>query len=276
MLAKARAFFEERNVLEVDTPALSPESSVDAHIDVMTVDGMGYLHTSPEYRMKRLIADGIGDIYQMGHVYRHEELGPLHNPEFTMVEWYRMGAEYKNFIEETLTFIRLFLGDLPTTYITYKEALETYSTGPVSKYHPEADSWDIDTQLQLLMTFEVEPHLGKNCLCVLDRFPASQAALSQIKDGVAERFEIYYNGIELANGYHELTDPIEQRKRLLDANQKRLALGKKTLPMDELFIQALERGLPDCCGVAVGFDRLLMLQLNKSTIADILPFPWQI
>ncbi len=276
MLAEVRQFFADRNVLEVDCPALSPESPVDVHIDVMQVqlDKPYYLHTSPEYRMKELLSFGSGDIYQMGHVYRQEEVGPLHNPEFTMVEWYRCAVSYEEFIQETLAFMSLFLGDLPVTYYTYKDALEKYSSGDVKKYHPDAENWDKDTQAQLLMSCEVEPHLGKEGPYVLDKFPASQAALSQVREGFAERFEIYYKGIELANGYHELTDPQEQRRRFIESNQKRIALGKQALPIDKSFIAALERGLPDCCGVAVGFDRLMMLKTNKTSLQETLPFSW--
>jgi elongation factor P--(R)-beta-lysine ligase len=300
MLANARSFFKERGVLEVDCPALSQASSIDLHIDVMPVllnDGKkGYLHTSPEYGMKRLLALGMGDIYQLSHVFRQGEIGPLHNPEFTMVEWYRKELTFFPFIEETLDFIRLFLKDLPASWISYKEAFKKYcgidyqtadmhalfTLAEENEIHlpPEAKNWDKDTLLQLLLSFLIEPHLGKEELSVLYHFPASQAALSQtlIKDNepIAERFEVYYKGIELANGYHELTDPIEQRRRLIESNQKRTAQGKEPLPLDENFIEALASGLPDCCGVAVGFDRLMLLKHEKESLQEVLPLPWPV
>ena len=254
----------------------------------------GYLHTSPEYGMKRLLASGIGDIFQISHVFRQEETGPLHNPEFTMVEWYRLNLTFPELIEETLKFVQLFLGDLPISYIRYRDALLHYagidymSTLPndllaCAQKHaldlpPDAISWDKDTLLQLLTTFLVEPHLGKDQLHVLYDYPASQAALAKTKqvedEAVASRFEIYYKGIELANGYDELTNPQEQRKRLEQASQARLAAGKDPLKIDENFLSALESGLPDCCGVAVGFDRLMLLRHGKETLREVLPFTW--
>jgi lysyl-tRNA synthetase class 2 len=299
MMASARVFFAKRGVTEVDCPALSSSSSIDAHIDVMKVDvlenHLGYLHTSPEYGMKRLLADGIGDIYQLSHVFRKGELSKKHQPEFTMVEWYRIGLSFEPFIEETLDFIRLFLGELPSDSISYRNALKQYagidyvlaSTQDLlacAKKHQlhlpdHSDSWDKDTLLQLLISFVVEPHLGQNGLTVLWGYPASQAALAQTRfledEPIAERFEIYYRGIELCNGYHELTDALEQRRRLAAENEERLQLGKQALKIDEHFLKALEKGIPDCCGVAVGFDRLMLLRHGKSNLEDVLPLSWQ-
>lgn len=300
MLQKARGFFAQRDVMEVDCPALSQGASIDLHIDVMKValknDQIGFLHTSPEYGMKRLIAAGIGDIYQISHVFRDGEIGPLHNPEFTMAEWYRLGITFEELITETLCFIRLFLGDLPHQTMSYRRALKHFLNidhlvAPFSELldcakanrldlPSDAQSWDRDTLLQLLVTFLIEPHLGKEDLFVLNHFPASQAALSKtisLSDGenVACRFEVYYQGIELANGYHELTDPIEQRRRLEASNQARLQAGKEALKIDERFLDALESGLPDCCGVAVGFDRLMMLKSGQIELKNLLPMIWE-
>ncbi len=299
LLGKARAFFAERGVIEVDCPALSHASPIDLHIDVMAVavnkTEIGYLHTSPEYGMKRLLSLGLGDMYQISHVFRAEEFGPLHNPEFTMAEWYRLGIPLTQLIEETLEFIRLFLGALPANYLRYRDALFHYAgidyvDAPCSqllecaKKHEislpqDAGTWDKDTLLQLLVTFLVEPHLGKERLDILYDFPSTQAALSQIKElddeRVAMRFEVYCKGIELANGYHELTDPLEQRTRLDQAIQARITAGKDPLKIDEHFLEALEIGIPDCCGVAVGFDRLILLRHNKDTLRDVLPFDWE-
>ncbi|MBS0648564.1 MAG: EF-P lysine aminoacylase GenX [Verrucomicrobia bacterium] len=295
MLAHVRAFFAQREVLEVDTPILSHAAPIDTHIEVMSVrwarQEKAYLHTSPEYAMKRLLAQGIGDIYQLGHVFRAEEAGRLHNPEFTMIEWYRVGIPFQLLIDETLDMIRLFLGDIPALTYTYAEAFEKFVGMDYRKASPQdlqaialahhlslpsdADTWDADTYLHFIMAFLIEPQLTG--LHIIRDFPASQAALAQTcqKGGerIAERFEVYFNGVELANGFHELTDPVEQRKRLVQANLERKTLGKEILPIDERFIAALEH-MPDSCGVAVGFDRLLMLQLGKGTLEEILPFCW--
>lgn len=300
MLKSARAFFEAQGVMEVDTPMLSAAAPIDLHIDVMKVslknNQTGYLHTSPEYAMKRLIASGIGDIYQIGHTFRDGEIGPLHNPEFTMVEWYRLGIPFDQMIAETLDFIRLFLGSsMPQQTMTYRQTLLhylniDYNTATLPELlacaksrgldlPADAATWDRDTLLQLLVSFIIEPHLGIDELFVLKYFPSSQAALSKtlrLPDGesVACRFEVYYKGIELANGYHELTDAIEQKRRLEASNAARLQAGKDALKIDEKFIEALRSGLPDCCGVAVGFDRLMMLKHSLSDLRNVLPMVW--
>ncbi|HSW85996.1 MAG TPA: EF-P lysine aminoacylase EpmA [Rhabdochlamydiaceae bacterium] len=297
MLAKARFFFSERNVLEVDCPSLGKAAPIDVHIDVMEVDlgdhKQGYLHTSPEYWMKRLLAQGMGDIYQLSHVFRQGEIGRLHNPEFTMVEWYRLGIPFDLFIKETLDFICLFLGHLPYQTMTYREAIHNYADVDYLTAEPselisiiegkgfhlseEVKKGTKDSLLQLLMSLIIEPHFGKDSLSVITDFPASQAALAKIIQGeepIAKRFEVYSNGIELANGYHELADPNEQRRRLEESNKERIRLGKTSLKMDEHFLHALDQGLPDCCGVAVGFDRLMLLRHQKDSLEDVLPFPW--
>jgi lysyl-tRNA synthetase class 2 len=289
MMAQVRSFFAERDVLEVDCPALSPYASIDLHIDVMKVDtgsGPGFLHTSPEYGMKRLLAQGSGDIYQLSHVFRAREMGPLHNPEFTMLEWYRLGFSFEEMIEETLSLCLLFLGDLPTRQMSYQELIH-HATGLDYASITPADlhvrgietgpDWTQDTLLQALVGFFIEPTLGSDHLFVVTHFPASQAALSQTcqQDGreVALRFEIYHRGVELANGYQELTDAAEQRRRLLASNAQRVLAGKESLPLDEPFLAALEQGLPPCCGVAVGFDRLLQLRHHLPSLHSILPLP---
>lgn len=275
--AAVREFFRERNVLEADTNILSKAAPIDAHIDVMQVDmgggKIGYLHTSPEYGLKKLLASGSGDIFQLGHVFRAEEESPLHSPEFTMLEWYRIGMAYEEFIEETLDLIRLFLGNLPSEKISYRKALQKYANvdfikedlGPyVAPFSEEAQHWDRDTQLNLLFSHMVEPHLGAQKLTVITDYPASQAALAKTYEldgaAVARRFEIYFDGVELANGFDELTNAKEQRARFEEENQKRIELGKEALPIDEEFLAALEN-MPECCGVAVGFDRLMALSL---------------
>ncbi len=272
LLKAVRQFFDSRNILEADTNILSTTAPVDAHIDIMRVEmgneKIGYLHSSPEYELKKLLAKGSGDIFQLGHVFRAEEESPWHMPEFTMLEWYRVNMPYETFIEETLDLIRLFLGDLPASVFTYRQAFEEFAgvdylgdlKESVSQFSNQAHLWDRDTQLNLLFSHIVEPKLQG--LTVIRDFPASQAALAKtsVADGVpiARRFEVYFKGIELANGFEELTDSNEQRIRLQRENEKRLALGKNTLPIDEDFITCVDH-LPPCCGVAVGFDRLVVL-----------------
>ena len=299
MFQAVRIFFLERQVMEVDVPILGQGAPIDAHIDVMTIPlqtgGERFLHTSPEYAMKRLLSLGIGDIYQMSHVFRDGELGHLHNPEFTLVEWYRKGMAYETLIEETLDFIRLFLGPLPSASISYREAFRQFASidyltatpaelvSCAHQHHVrlplEALLWDKNTLLHFLIGFVVEPHLGKETLTVLRDYPASQSALAQTtlreEEAIAERFEIYFRGVELANGFHELTDSIEQRRRFEAENQERIRLGKKALPLDENFLQALKEGLPDCCGVAAGFDRLMLLRHGEKNLETVLPFSWK-
>lgn len=275
MLFAVRSFFAKRNVLEADTPILSPYAPIDAYIDVMEVNmghgKWGYLHTSPEYGLKKLLAKEPIDLYQLCHVFRCDEQSPLHSAEFTMIEWYRVEKTLSFLIEETCELMKLFLGDLPYETLTYKEAMETYAkvdpfkedlTPHVLSFSADAANWDLDTKRDLLFSHLVEPHLGKNGLTVITDYPASQAALAkiEIEEGlaVAKRFEVYFAGVELANGFDELKDPLEQKNRLDAENRKRVALGKKALPIDKEFLDALST-LPSCVGVAVGFDRLMKL-----------------
>lgn len=296
MLTAVRKFFHERNVLEVDCPLITQAASVDSHIDLIKVEDGAYsryLHSSPEYGMKRLIADGIGDIYQLAHVFRYGEQSLKHNPEFMMAEWYRLGIPFEAMISETIDFIRLFIGSLPYHILSYREIFQKYAqfdylTISIEELHAYLCAHDIipyegiekegkDALLNLILGSLIEPQLGQEELCVLAYYPASQAALAKTcqrgDETAAERFEVYYRGIELANGYHELADAKEQRTRLQEANVFRLQLGKEALPIDEHFLKALEKGLPDCCGVAVGFDRLMMLR-HQRNIADVIPFVW--
>jgi len=275
MLAKVRQFFSKRGVLEVDTPILSAFAPIDAHIDVMEVSignqRTGYLHTSPEYGMKKLLAQGSPDIYQLSHVFRKGEEGPLHSPEFTMLEWYRIGMDLQELMKETCELLSLFCDPLPIEMLTYREAFEKYASldpfgedwkKSIEDFSAAARDWDRDTQLDLLFSHLVEPKLGRETFTILTQFPASQAALAKTIeiDGmeVANRFEIYFAGIELANGFDELSDPQEQKRRFEEQNQKRMNLKKDPLPADPEFLQALKT-LPDCVGVAVGFDRLMKL-----------------
>lgn len=285
MLAAVRQFFADRNVLEVDTPILSKAAPIATQIEVMTVHFVngkrGYLHTSPEYAMKRLLAEHPIDMYQLSHVFREGESSERHNPEFTMVEWYRMGFNLQDLIDETVELIELFIGPQKPTFTTYRDLfLQHCGFDPfqvtleeLPKTNP---SWSVDTWLDYYMSFTIQPKMKG--LTVIRSFPASQAALARLKQEgpnlVAERYEIYYDGLELSNGFYELTDPIEQRLRFENDIKDRDALGKPALPIDEEFLKALEKGLPECSGVAVGFDRLLMLQQKAASIKEVVPFTW--
>jgi lysyl-tRNA synthetase class 2 len=299
MLKEARQFFDERGVLEVDCPLLTSGASVDVHIDLIPAIYNGnetrYLHSSPEYGMKRLLASGMGDIYQLAHVFRDGEWGARHNPEFMMAEWYRLNIDLKTMIQETVDFIRLFLGTLPYSIISYRELFEKqtgldyvllseqdlfdYIQTTDIPFYPSVANEGKDSLLNLILGHRIEPQLGQNELTVLTDYPASQASLAKKRwngpEEVADRFEIYYKGIELANGYHELTNASEQRNRLNEANDTRISMKKGSLPIDEKFLTALERGLPDCCGVAVGFDRLMMLRHHQTNIAEVLSWGWE-
>jgi elongation factor P--(R)-beta-lysine ligase len=298
MFKTARQFFDQRGVLEVDCPILSTQASVDTHIDLISALYRGkekcYMHSSPEFGMKRLLAEGIGDIYQLSHVFRDGEWSAKHNPEFTMAEWYRLGFSLEQMMEETVQFACLFLGDLPYRIVSYRDIfLQTTGMDYVTASEQDLFSYiqnqnipfystileeGKDALLNLILGSQVEPQLGHSELFVLAYYPASQAALARKrwhgKEQVAERFEVYHRGIELANGYHELTDAHEQRLRFQEANASRIALGKEPLPIDENFLQALEKGLPDCCGVAVGFDRLMMLRQKQKDIANVVAWGW--
>lgn len=297
MLAKCRAFFEERGVLEVDCCALTPFAAIDLNIDVIpasvSTSQTGYLHTSPEYAMKKLLSANAQDIYFLGHVYRQGELGPRHNPEFAMAEWYRIGHTFDQMIRETADFISLFLGQMPLRKLPYRQAFEhylnlDYSEAPISAlqkaaapYNPSPDvlDWPRDTLIHFLLTHAIEPNLGQNELTALLYYPPHEAALARITtyndEPVAERFEIYHRGVELANGYHELPDPTELRRRFTQDNAERLRLNKPSYILDESFLSSLGPQFPDCCGVSVGFDRALMLRHHRAHLSEVLPFCWK-
>ncbi|MBT8440880.1 MAG: EF-P lysine aminoacylase GenX [Gammaproteobacteria bacterium] len=307
-LRVAREFFDARDVLEIETPALSSHGVTDPHIDGIKtrLEGLPdrelHLQTSPEYSMKRLLAAGSPDIYQVCRVFRDGELGRRHRPEFTMVEWYRRGFSLSDMIDETCRFIAaLFAGSasvsLPSAAnrLRYDEAFAA-ATGldplvaDVEKLRGRARELvpgltestvaglgdDRTAWLDLLMGYAVIPNLPANSLAVLHHYPAEQAALARLDpDDVrfAERFEISYDGIELANGYHELADAEEQRRRFDGDRHRRAALGRPDVAADPRLLAALEHGLPDCCGVAVGLDRVLMCALGMDSIDDVISFP---
>lgn len=283
MLRAAREFFYEKNILEVDCGALIKKAPIDTNIDVISAfvsdTEEQFLHTSPEYAMKKLLACGTGDIFFLGHVFRKGERGKLHNPEFTMAEWYRIGISFEEMIRETCSFLSLFLGHLPMKALSYKEAFEQYAgidykNDSLEHLTPEK-GWSRKESLHYILSDKIEPFLGKGDLTILTDYPPDEAALAfvvkQQGELVAKRFEIYHEGVELANGYHELSDANELRGRFLTENAERQKRGQEAYSFDEELLFSLENGFPDCCGVSVGFDRALMLRHKVETLSDILP-----
>lgn len=301
-LLKARRFFDERGLLEVDPLLLSQAASIDAHIDLFYTAPTAhwnrrFLFSSPEYPMKRLLAEGSGDIYFLGHVFRDEPQGRFHSPEFLMAEWYRQDLSFQELIDETIQFAQLFVGSCPIHYLPFRQAFQmscgfdpcTISFDALLKKAKQLPSlsllpletYSLDDLINIFLTEYVEPTFQKNCLTALTHFPSSQAALAQTtldSDGirVAERFELFYGSCELANGYHELQDAPEQKKRLIEQQLMRKNLNKDPLVIDERFLSALEQGLPSCCGVAVGVDRLIMLEQKAPSLASIQAISWDL
>lgn len=297
-LAYTREFFRSRGVLEVETPALVNAPVSDVNLGSIRVDVPGHprplwLHTSPEYAMKRLLAAGAGagDIYQVCRVYRGAERGHQHNPEFTMVEWYRLGFSLEDLMNEVAALVRGLLGaDLPVEFISYVDALRRHADlDPFGDLAPlraaardlglgdePAASAGRDELLDLIVGARVGPALGSSTLTFLHRYPASQAALARLDPAdtrVALRFELYHRGLELANGYHELVSGAEQRQRFAEDLRQRSLRGLPAAALDPRLLAALDAGLPDCAGVALGFDRVLMLATGATTIDQVLAFP---
>jgi elongation factor P--(R)-beta-lysine ligase len=298
LLARARSFFAARGVLEVDTPILSAAGVTDPQIESIQASVRGsshpfFLGTSPEFAMKRLLAAGAGDIYQICKVFRDGERGRWHNPEFTMLEWYRLGYDDAALMTEVEDLVRELLAPeraLATAErLTYAEALHRYA-GVDAHAATEDDldqaarrlgiecpaPLDRDAKLDLLMGLAVGPRLGCERPCFVCDYPASQASLARLKPGmplVAARFELYLDGIELANGFHELANAAEQRARFTTDLETRRARGQVQPPIDERLLAALGSGMPDCAGVALGFDRLVALALGARELAQALAFP---
>ncbi|HTW37372.1 MAG TPA: EF-P lysine aminoacylase EpmA [Steroidobacteraceae bacterium] len=301
MLARVRAFFAARGVLEVETPLIVNAGVTDVHVHAARIELDGgrayFLHTSPEYAMKRLLAAGSGDIFQVCHVVRGFERSRLHNPEFTLVEWYRLGFSLERLMTEVEALVRELLGPAagkrPTERVTYREAfLRELALDPLAAqleeleprtrtlgYRPDAPierSAERDLQLELLMGALIGPKLGRGSLTFVHRYPASQAALARLDPAdprVALRFELYSQGVELANGFEELASACEQRARFERDRTERRRRGLAVPDPDERLLAALEAGLPDCAGVALGFDRLVMLALGARHIDEVLAFP---
>jgi elongation factor P--(R)-beta-lysine ligase len=296
MLRAAREYFAATKTLEVETPTLSSAAVTDLHLASIAAHASGgnrYLHTSPEYFMKRLLAAGSGDIYQIARAYRDGESGRYHNPEFTLIEWYRIGIDHHALMTDVEQFFAALLpahrSSERAERLSYRDAVHLHAgvdalDDPTSVLigaliHaginvPTGMQNDRDACLDLLMSVLVGPKLGRERLCFIHDFPASQAALARTHGRVAARFEAYLDGIELANGFNELTNPIEQRKRFEQDNIQRQQRGLACMPIDEYFLSALDHGLPDCAGVAVGFDRLVMCATSAHHINEVLAFPF--
>ncbi len=297
LLQHIRSFMAERGVLEVETPHLSQSAATDPNMHSLTlalrrpdadVTLRCYLHTSPEFPMKRLLAAGSGPIYQICRVYRGEESGRIHNPEFSLLEWYRPGFDHLRLMDEVTELLQ-GLGIKVAGRTTYglafldKVGLDPHDAdtdclvrraaalGFISE--PAEDA----ALLDFLFSELVAPSLGKDGAVFVHDYPVHQSALARVRSGrppVAERFELFINGMEIANGFHELSDSAEQRRRFDRDNQRRRAAGLGAMPMDEHLLQALTHGLPDCAGVALGVDRLLMVLCGAARLEHVLAFPF--
>lgn len=292
LLARIRAFFAERGVLEVETPALSACGVTDPGVDAIRASAplLGrdalYLHTSPEHALKRLLAAGAGDVYTLCRVFRDGEAGRWHEPEFTMLEWYRLGRDELELADEVVELLGALLGPRAVRRLTYAEAFErelgVAPDAPAAALSAALEragvtppsSLEHGALLDLALSAVVVPACG-DALTVVHDFPASQAALARIKPGdpaVAARFEVFCAGVELANGYAELTDPGEQRARFAAELDRRRRAGRHVPPVDEAFLAALDDGLPDCAGVSVGVDRVVALALGFDALAPAVAF----
>lgn len=287
ILTKIRSFFALHQVLEVETPLLLPATNPAPHLDSFNCDNL-YLQTSPEFAMKRLLAAASGDIYQLCKAFRKEEAGRLHNPEFTILEWYRINFDHHDLMDEVDDLLTLVAGFSRAIRYTYHEICEKVldfnphqitlkQLKQVAKKNdlliPGVEN-NLDSWLQLLFTHLIEPKLNTNAPVFIYDFPASQAMLARIRNEkfkVASRFEVYYQGVELANGFHELDDPKEQRRRFNYDLARRRKLNLPPLTLDEKFLTALSN-LPNCSGVALGIDRLLLLIDKATSLDEVLSF----
>ncbi len=296
LLSTIRSFFAAGDVLEVDTPTLSHHGVTDRYMRSMTADvgfsaENGFLQTSPEYAMKRLLAAGYGSIYQICKAFRQDEVGNRHNPEFTMLEWYRLGFDHFQLMDEIFELVTEVLGPKQRQDLTYQQAFIDYlGIDPLSIKDDELEQFarsnlgslpedlERDDYLSLLFEDKIEPQLGQQgVVSFIYDYPASQAALARISEAdsrVAHRFELYIDGIELANGFYELADSAQQLERFEADNEWRSNNGLPDMTIDQRFIAALEHGLPECSGVALGLDRLLMIKLNTKDIQNVIAFPW--
>ena len=296
----AREFFHARGVLEVETPVLSLAGNTEPNIASFSLEFSGrtdgaprtrWLRTSPEFPLKRLLAAGIGDCYELGRVFRDGEAGGRHNPEFTMLEWYRVGWTLEPLMDETVALVQAALSmigrEATVSRVSFRDLyrqqlgvdpmtadLETVRNAAAG-IAIDGDGLTRDDWLDLLITHHLQPAFAADCITIVHDWPASQAALARLRPGdppVAERFELYLGALDLANGYHELVDAAEQRARFVRDLERRRERGAAEPPLDDAFLAALDAGLPDCAGVALGVDRLLMTLLGTGRIADVLAF----
>lgn len=303
LYATIRAFFAEREMLEAETPVLSMAGNTDPNIESFSLEFSGrtdgaprtrWLRTSPEFALKRLLAAGVGDCYELGRVFRNGEAGGRHNPEFTMLEWYRIGWDHHRLIDETVDLVQTamaLVGRKANATITtfrdlYRERLgldpftadDAELRAALGDIEIDPSGLNRDDWLDLLMTHRLQPGFGRDAILVVRDYPASQSALAKIRVGqgsepaVAERFELYLGTLELANGYHELTDADEQRARFLRDHETRAMRDVVQPPLDEGLLAAMAFGLPACAGVALGVERLLMAMTDTDRIADVLAF----
>ena len=292
LLQSVRQYFSEREVMEVETPLISAAGNTDPEINSILTSGGRFLRTSPEFALKRLLAAGSGDVFEMGRVFRSGESGRNHNPEFTMLEWYRTGFSYQQLMFEVIDLVRKCgLGKFdhwPEERLTFKQLFQRHLnldpfTAEVSDLSAAAKQHDIDDidltrnqWLDLLLSLVIQPNLPDESFTLICDYPADQAALARIRHGtppVAERFELYLGRNELANGYQELTDADEQKQRFDSENEQRKTRGEPCYPIDENLIAAMTHGLPECSGVALGLDRLLMSICDAITMEDVISFP---
>lgn len=305
LLREICTFFEDRDFIHVETPLISQDTVVDRYIDPVRLsrsavvgDGDGsetlFLQTSPEFAMKRLLASGATAIYQICKAFRKGEAGRRHNPEFTMLEWYRVGDDLDAGIQLLSEFAQEVVGGKSVERISYRNAFLTHALidpfeatvedmSRVCKSHGVdtssfADDIERDSWLNLIMSEIVEPNLGAEGCAIVDRWPASQSALAQVvtpEDGhaYAERFELFFKGVELANGYHELLDPDELLRRNRNVNRQRASDGSERLPENSRLLDAMHNGLPACSGVALGVDRLLMVLIGAKSVREVVAFP---
>ncbi|MBS0582863.1 MAG: EF-P lysine aminoacylase GenX [Proteobacteria bacterium] len=302
LYALIRGFFAERGVLEVETPVLSAAGNTDPNIESFSARFSGHadaglplrwLRTSSEFAQKRLLAAGVGDNYELGRVFRNGEAGRRHNPEFTMLEWYRVGWDHMRLIGETVELVRAALAlagrQVEVKKYTYRdlfvsalgvdpfEATDAKLHAALGDVRIDAAGLVRDDWLDLLLTHRIQPAFPADCITVICDYPTTQCALAKIRAGdppVAERFELYVGTQELANGYHELTDATEQRTRFERDNARRRERGVAEVPIDQNLLAALAAGMPACAGVALGIERLLMAMLGTDDIREVLAFPF--
>ncbi len=300
MLQDIRAFFAARAVMEVETPYLSTAATSEVHLASWQASAPGSkrryaLHTSPELAMKRLLAAGSGDIYQVCKVFRADELGRRHNPEFTLLEWYRLDFDLPTLMQEVEQLLNQLLTSqilAPAHMTTYQQVFLDYlhcdpltaTTSELAKMYQHHSKADVTSQLEhqdwldLMLSQLIEPKLPQDRLVFITHYPAAQASLAQLDDNdprVAKRFEVFFKGLELANGFEELTDCNEQRARMQNENTLRLKKDLPAVTLDERFLAALQAGLPACSGVALGLDRLVMLMTGKQTMDEVLTFSFE-